>query len=143
MNLKTGVSRKQSTLNFPKNEHFLPPDVYTYVWVSGGKNFSFFGKFGVLSFLETPVWRFVLLPYYQRMYSRYYQYTLKFLRNYSLKVLTAFLKEKRLLNSKQARFTSNDSCINQLTSINDNVFNSFDANPSLEVRGSWSFLRFI
>ena len=24
-NLKTGVSRKQSTPNFPKNEHFLPP----------------------------------------------------------------------------------------------------------------------
>ena len=23
-NLKTGVSRKQSTPNFPKNEHFLP-----------------------------------------------------------------------------------------------------------------------
>ena len=24
-NLKTGVSRKQSTSNFPKNQHFLPP----------------------------------------------------------------------------------------------------------------------
>ena len=26
-----GVSRKQSTPNFPKNEHFLPPDTHTYV----------------------------------------------------------------------------------------------------------------
>ena len=26
--LKTGVSRKQSTPNFPKNEHFLPPDTH-------------------------------------------------------------------------------------------------------------------
>ena len=25
-NLKTGVTRKQSMQNLPKNEHFLPPD---------------------------------------------------------------------------------------------------------------------
>ena len=30
-NLKTGVSRKQSTPSFPKNEHFLPPDTQTYL----------------------------------------------------------------------------------------------------------------
>ena len=36
MNLKTGFSRKQSTPNLPKNEHFLPPDTQTYVCVSGG-----------------------------------------------------------------------------------------------------------
>ena len=35
-----------------------------YVYVSGGKKCSFFGKlFGVLCFPETPVLRFVLLPY--------------------------------------------------------------------------------
>ena len=66
MNLKTSVSRKQSTPNFPKIEHFLPPDTHTYVYVSGGKKCSFFGKFGVLYFLETPVFRFALLPYYRR-----------------------------------------------------------------------------
>ena len=38
----------------------------TYVCVSGGKKCSFFGKFGVLCFLETPVLRFALLPYYRR-----------------------------------------------------------------------------
>ena len=27
--LKTSVSRKQSTPNFPENEHFLPPDTHT------------------------------------------------------------------------------------------------------------------
>ena len=56
-------SRKQSTPNFPKNEHFLPPDTQTYVCLSGGKKCSFFWKFGVLCFLETPVLRFALLPY--------------------------------------------------------------------------------
>ena len=61
-NLKTGASRKQSTPNFPKNEH-LPPDTYTYVCVPGGKKCLFYGKFGVLCFLETPVLRFALLPY--------------------------------------------------------------------------------
>ena len=45
-----------------------------YVWpfslyVSGGKKCSFLGKFGVLCFLETSVLRFVLLLYYQRIYS--------------------------------------------------------------------------
>ena len=64
--MKTRVSRKQSTSNFPKNEHFLLPDTHTYVCVSGGKKCLFFGKFDVLCFLETPVLRFVLLPYYRR-----------------------------------------------------------------------------
>ena len=62
-NLKMGVSRKPSKSNFPKNKHFLPSDTRTYVCVSGGKKCSFFGKFGVLCFLETPVLKFALLPY--------------------------------------------------------------------------------
>ena len=41
----------------------------TYVRVSGGKKCSFFGKFGVLYFLETPVLRLAFLPYYQRFIS--------------------------------------------------------------------------
>ena len=32
----------------------------------GGKKCSFFGKFGVLCFPETPILRFALLPYYRR-----------------------------------------------------------------------------
>ena len=60
-NLKTGVLRKQSTPNFPKRRTLLTP------WYAGGKKCSFFGKFGVLRFLETPVFRFFALsPYYQR-----------------------------------------------------------------------------
>ena len=60
------VSRKQSTPNFPKNKHFFPLDTHTCVCVSGGKKCSFFGKFGRLCLLETPVLRFALLPYYRR-----------------------------------------------------------------------------
>ena len=63
-NLETNLTRKQSTQNFPKNEHFLPPDMHTYVCVSGGKKGSIFGKFGMLCFLVTSVLRFALLPYY-------------------------------------------------------------------------------
>ena len=33
---------------------------------SGSKKFLFFGQFGVLCFLETPVLRFTLLPYHRR-----------------------------------------------------------------------------
>ena len=60
MNLKTGVSRKQSTTNFPKNEHFLLPDNHTYVCVSEYKKSMFFGKLGVLCFLVTAIFRFTL-----------------------------------------------------------------------------------
>ena len=47
-------------------KHFLPPDVC----VSGGKKCLFFGYFGVLCFLETPVLRFALLPYYRRFHDK-------------------------------------------------------------------------
>ena len=30
VNLKTGVSRKQSKPNFPKKEHFLPPEIHPF-----------------------------------------------------------------------------------------------------------------
>ena len=59
------VTRKQSTPNFPKNEHFLPPDTHTCV--SGGKKCLVFGKFAILSFLVTPVLRFALFPYCRRV----------------------------------------------------------------------------
>ena len=62
-----GVSRKQITPNFSKNKHFLTPDTHTQVCVSGGKKCSVFGKFGLLWFLETPVFRFAFLPYYRRV----------------------------------------------------------------------------
>ena len=48
---------------FRRNELFLLSD--THMGVSGGKKCSFWGKFGVLCFLETPVLRFALLPYYR------------------------------------------------------------------------------
>ena len=63
-NLKTEVRRKQSMPFFPKNEHFLPLDTHTYVCVSGSMKCLFFGKFGVLCFLLTSVFRFSILPYY-------------------------------------------------------------------------------
>ena len=37
-----------------------------HVCVSGNKKCLFFGKFGGLCFLVTPVLRFALLPYYRR-----------------------------------------------------------------------------
>ena len=77
--IKTGVSRKQTRSNFPKNERFLPPDTHTYVCVSGGKKCSFFGKFDVLWFLETPVLGFAFLPYYRGSVS-FFSCFLDFLR---------------------------------------------------------------
>ena len=62
-NVKTEVTRKQCTPNFPKNKYFSPPDeIY-----SGGKKCSFFGKFGVHCFLVTSVLGFALLLYYRRV----------------------------------------------------------------------------
>ena len=67
VNLKTELRRKQSTPNFSKNEHFLPPDAHTYVCVLGGKKCSVFGKFGVLCFPLTSVLRFTLLLDHRRI----------------------------------------------------------------------------
>ena len=41
-------------------------NVNTCVCVSGDKKCLFFGNFGVLCFLETPVLRFAILRYYRR-----------------------------------------------------------------------------
>ena len=48
--LKRVFQKKQSTPNFPENEHFLSPDTHLYVCVSEGEKCSFFGKFSVLCF---------------------------------------------------------------------------------------------
>ena len=55
--MKKGVSRKQNA-NFSENQTFLT--LY--------RNVRFFGKFDVLYFLETPAFRFALLPYYRRIF---------------------------------------------------------------------------
>ena len=65
-NLKTEVPRKQSVLDIPEDEHFLPPDTHK-TSISGGKKCSFFGKSGILCFLVTSVLRFTLLPYYRQI----------------------------------------------------------------------------
>ena len=62
-NLKTGVTRKQSTPNFPEYENLLRLDTHTCVCVSGGKKCLFFGKFSVICFLVTTFLRFALLSY--------------------------------------------------------------------------------
>ena len=58
------VFQKNKARQIFQNKHFLPPDTHTYVCVSEGRKCSFFGKLGVLCFLEALVLRFALLPYY-------------------------------------------------------------------------------
>ena len=64
---QSGYFKKTKHGKFSEKRTFLTPDRYKYVRVSGGMKCSFFGKFGVLCFLETPVLRFALLPYYRRI----------------------------------------------------------------------------
>ena len=54
-NLKTSVSRKQSTPNFPKNEHFLPPDTHTCAY-QGVRNLRFLENLACFVFLKHPFW---------------------------------------------------------------------------------------
>ena len=71
---QSGFSRKHSKSNFPKNKHFLPPFLTpcTHTHEIQSKKWSFFGKFGVLCFLETPVLRFSLLPYCRQLGHLYF-----------------------------------------------------------------------
>ena len=52
--------------HFSKTKHVKFSEKPTFA--SGGKKCSLFGKFDMLCFLETPVLRFALLRYYQRVY---------------------------------------------------------------------------
>ena len=61
---QNGCFKKKKHVKFSEKQTFLTP-WYTHVCVLGGKKCSFFGKFDVLCFLETPVSRFALLPYYR------------------------------------------------------------------------------
>ena len=56
--------KKKNHAKFSVKRTFLIP---WYAHVSGSKKCSFYGKFGVLCFLETPVFRFAFLPYYRRL----------------------------------------------------------------------------
>ena len=46
-----------------------------------------------------------------------------------------YFETNNILNINQSGFRAGDSCVNQLISITHDIFKSFDANPSLEVRG--------
>ena len=67
-----GCYKKTKQAKFSKKKYFLPPDTLICVCVSGGKECSFFGKFGVLCFLVTLFLRFALLPYCRRIHSKHF-----------------------------------------------------------------------
>ena len=46
-----------------------------------------------------------------------------------------YFEDNNILNANQSGFRIGDWCINQLISITHNIYQSFNANPSLEVRG--------
>ena len=65
-NKAKGCFKKTNHAKFSEKQTFLTP---WYAHVCGhirGKKCSFFGKFGVVCFLETHVLRFALSPYYRR-----------------------------------------------------------------------------
>ena len=65
-NLKTYVTRKRNTKHLLQNKHFLSPDTRTYVCISRGKTYSFYGKYGVICFFASTILRKTLLLSYRR-----------------------------------------------------------------------------
>ena len=63
-----GVMKKQTTKNFPKNKHFLPPDTHTQVCATEVKNVPFSENLAYFLFLLTLVLRFAPLPYGRRIW---------------------------------------------------------------------------
>ena len=56
--------------------------------------------------------------------------------------LSEYLEDNKLHNCNQSGFRSGDSCVHQLLSITHEIYKSFDASPSLEVRGVfWTYLK--
>ena len=72
---KQMFQEKQSMPNFLKNEHFLPPDTHTYVCLSGGKECSFFGKFGELCFSSNTRFEIRPFPFFPTFCLRHYRPT--------------------------------------------------------------------
>ena len=71
--LKTEVTRKQSTPNFPKKEHFLPPDTRAYEGVRNvcfSENLTCFVSF----YLRFEVRPFTLLPMIRTCKTRFQNY---------------------------------------------------------------------
>ena len=68
---ENGCCKKPKHAKFSIKQTFLTP-WHAHVCVSGGKNYSFFGKFGVLCFLVTPVLRFALLTFYRLPILKYF-----------------------------------------------------------------------
>ena len=48
-----------------------------------------------------------------------------------------FINKHNLFNNNQSGFRPIDSCTHQLIAITHDIFSTFDANPSLEVRGAF------
>ena len=68
VNKTKGRISKQVFQENKASQIFRKTNISYHVCVSGGKKCSFFGKFGVLCFLETAVLRFALLSYYRRLH---------------------------------------------------------------------------
>ena len=67
---QNGCYKKAKHAKFSEKQTFLTPwYVNIRVHIRGTK-YSFFGKFGVLCFLETSVLRFALFPYYRQYFVR-------------------------------------------------------------------------
>ena len=64
---QNGCFKKTKQARFLENKHVLPPNMNTYACVSGAKKCLFFINFVVPSFLEKPILRCALLPYYPQI----------------------------------------------------------------------------
>ena len=59
----------------------------------------------------------------------------KIFENIIFNFLFEYLDDNKLVNCNQSGFMSGGSCVHQLLSITHEIYKSFDANLSLEVRG--------
>ena len=61
----------------------------------------------------------------------------KIFKKLNFNSLFEYLEKNNLLNPHQSSFHLNDSCVHQLLSITFDIYKSFNANPSPEVRGTF------
>ena len=111
---QNGCFKKMNHAKFSQKQTFN-----TYVRVSGGKKCLFFGKFGVFCFLETPVLRFALLPYYQQA-----------IMEMLIKTATKNTGTWESAEKKTSTFNRKINSINYETTALRNSFNAFAASNS-------------
>ena len=76
-----------------------------------------------------------------RPINNYCQFVEKYFERLIFNSVYQYLEEHKVLSADQSGFQANDSCVNQLLPIVDNIYSPFDTYPTLDPCGVFLDMR--